>query len=182
MDTYKQLTDKLREVGSVWRRVLFLEGISFLIAVIVPFLIIVFFLDNVVHMPSWIRSVILMVALALSISILLKAVIFSFLRPFSDERIAVHVEKKYPELENKLINAVQLGREDPKSPVTSAIIEDGLLKSKNFDFRESISRDHLRRSVMLSSFAIILFVFYGFSFREHFSNAMARFLSPRWYR
>ncbi len=179
MDTYKQLISKLREVGSVWRKVLFLEGISFLIAVIIPFLIIVFFLDNVVHLPSWGRSVILIVTLSLSISIFLKTVIFSFIRRFSDERIALHVEKKYPELQNKLINAVQFGKEASESPVASAIIEDSLLKSKTFDFGKSISRDHLKKSVMVSSLAIILLVLYGLSFREHFNNALARFLSPR---
>ena len=179
MDTYKQLTDKLREVGSIWRKVLFLEGISFLTAIIFPFLITVFFLDNVVHLPSWGRSIILIVILTFSAVIFLKTVIFSFIRRFSNERIAIHVEKKYPELQNRLINAVQLGKEAPESPVASAVIEDGFLESKTVDFRKSISCNHLKKSVMLSSLAIIIFVLYGLSFREHFNNALARFLSPR---
>jgi len=178
LDNYQRLVARVRKVRSAWRRGLLLEGLTLIIISALSFLIFSFLLDNFLHLPTWGRSLLLALFLVLTLSILFRAVIPVLGSSFSDEKVAVHIEKRYPELHNRLINAIQLGKEGSGNPLIAAIIEEGLKTSEKFDLGKAVSRARLKRHSLFSLITVSLVLFYGLLFPNYFHNALTRFLDP----
>ena len=85
-----------------------------------------FLLDNLLHFSTPLR-----LAGTLSILVLCGAAFLSTLRlalqRWSHERLAMKIEERFPELDNRLINAVQLGSMEPGSssfPLVASLVEE----------------------------------------------------------
>jgi len=150
-------------------------GVVLLIALAVAF-----GLDNLVHFPWFVR-------LALAV-IMPAGVVFYFVRlgreafeRWHDDRVAVRLEKAYPELHNQIINAIQLGRE-PTSPVVARVIAllvaEAAEQGTRLPLDRAVSWRPLRRWAIALTVALLVFGLYWFLFPSHFRNAAARFLRP----
>ncbi|NOX96702.1 MAG: hypothetical protein GXO98_01285 [Nitrospirae bacterium] len=178
LDNYQRLIARVRKVRSAWRRGLLLEGLMLIIISALSFLALSLLLDNFFHLPAWGRSLLLAIFLSLILAVLLRTVIPILSSSFSDEKVAVHIEKRYPELHNRLINAIQLGREGSGNPLIEAIIEESLKTSGKIDLGKAVSRTRLKRRSLFSLLTISVILLYGLLFPNHFHNALTRFLSP----
>src|SRR5262249_12403447 len=109
-ETYPQLVDALHDLRRQWRLYKILEGGLLAFAGAVAGLLVIIAADNLLQPGSAVR-VALAVSLwsALGIAIL-TLVVGRILEDRRDDFFAALVERKYPELRNQLINALQLGR------------------------------------------------------------------------
>ncbi|NQT21061.1 MAG: DUF4175 family protein, partial [Planctomycetes bacterium] len=103
-------------------------------------------------------------------------------RRLSHEQVAVHIEGKFPQLRNSLINSVQLGKDDlAVSPVlVERVIADTLRESKAFRLNESVNKRRLARTGGASFFcaAVFALLLLGASYNERLANAIERLLNP----
>jgi len=98
------------------------------------------------------------------------------------EQIAIHVEGRFPELSNSLINSVQLAN-DPLvegEPLVEKIIADTVNQAAEFDLRASVNKRLASRlagaSVFcVAAFATLLFIASG---NDRVSNAFQRLIRP----
>jgi len=148
---------------------------------LVAAIVVGFALDNLVHLP-WV------VRLALAVAIPVGGVWY-FVRLARDafehwraDRVAVRLERAYPELRNQLINAIQLGRE-PASETVAAVIRrivaDAAEQGTRLSLDRAFSLRPLKRWFFALAAALFLFVLYAAFLPGHFRNAAERFIRPR---
>lgn len=101
----------------------------------------------------------------------------------SPDYFAVFLEKSVPELKDKLINALQIGRDfsrgDASSgPLVRAVISDALQLIRGADIRQEIFKQDIRSERFRAIAAILAFLLYAGFFNLQFYNAIERFAFP----
>ena len=140
-----------------------------------------FYLDNLVHLPSGLRLALSLAAAGVMLVTLWKFLVMPLLRRYEQERIALYLEQKFAVPENFLINALQfegraLDREE--QPFAQRTIHSGLMRVSRAPFKELWQ---LNKMTILLAVSLVLLGFWGFYLtqRGHFaSNAFARFVRP----
>jgi len=98
------------------------------------------------------------------------------------EQIAVHIERKFPRLDNALINSVQLGKDAmvAGSPLAGKIIADTVRTSQAYEFSQSVSKKRLARAAAAALLCSALFslMVIGAHYSPRVENAVERLLNP----
>ncbi|MFH1423040.1 MAG: hypothetical protein ABIH42_10065 [Planctomycetota bacterium] len=154
-----------------------LIGICFLFALS----LISFALDNLLWLSSSVRISILIATLAVVLFLLLFKVILPVFKKNSDENIAVKIEKAYPELDNRLINAVQLGRCSMDS-YAGAVRDKIVIESKNtltkINLSKVVDKKRIKKRFAAAAFLFVALIVYYLILPLHFVNAFRRFSQP----
>jgi hypothetical protein len=154
------LTDRLAPVaarlgrlrGSI-KRLFALDGLSRLVLALLAFAAGTFLADWGLDLPWGVRLVFLVAGIGLSGWVLATRVFHPVGVRISDDDLAIFVERNYPELNDKLISAIQLTR-DPgttssgamftNSPeLVEALVVDAEQATSKLDFRRVIVRGHV---------------------------------------
>ena len=101
-------------------------------------------------------------------------------RDWTEEEVAVHIEKKYPELNNELINAVQLGTDTrvTSTGMVEALIAQTARDIEGYSLRQAVETRRARWLAALATVAFVaLAVWAALSF-DRFSNALQRLILP----
>ncbi len=112
---------------------------------------------------------------------LLGLVVRRFLEDRRDDFFVALVEERHPELNNKLINALQLGRGNQSgfSPgLIQSIIHDAGRASADMDLSDSINRRPAKRAAVLALIGLLLMGGYATAFTPEFGAGFARILLP----
>lgn len=140
-------------------------------------LFIICLLDNLLHLSSTFRLILFSVFLSITLLYLFKLLRILFI-PASNEHIAIEIERKSNHSENRVINALQLGRSDSENPFVEKIV------SGSIDFLSSINLADIFKSKIkpvwkfIFPLSFISLIIYLIIFPKHAKNAMARVLNP----
>src|SRR5437867_42634 len=158
-ETYPQLLDSLHDLRRQWRLYKVIDGVLLAFAGAVAVLLVIIAADNLLH-PGSAGRLLLAVSLWSALGIAtLTLVVRRILEDRRDDFFAVLVERKYPELRNQLINALQLGRGSCNgfSPrLIEAIVEDAARATADLEMTNSIDARPVRRSALFALAAIAL--------------------------
>jgi hypothetical protein len=181
MEAYPRLMDALNEVRGQWRRHKLLEGGLLALAGIAAVVVMLVAVDNLLH-PGTAGRLILSALLWGGLAVgLFSLVIRRFLEDQRDDYFAVLVERKHPELHNRLINALQLGRDNSPgfSPVLiEAIIHDADRAALDMEMNDSVDARPTKRAALWALAALVVMAGYAAAFSPHFANGLARVLLP----
>lgn len=136
-------------------------------------------LDNLVHLPMLVRLAALAGLVGLAAAVVRWGA--RLLRePLTAERMAVKVEAKFPNVDNRMINALLLAREDDPeaSELIHAVVEEGSSDAAKLDLSAAISKRRLGALLGAAALVIALLTGYGVMYPRHFANALARVLMP----
>jgi hypothetical protein len=181
MEAYPRLMDALNEVRGQWRRHKLLEGGLLALAGIIAVVVLLVAVDNLIQPGTggrFLMAAILWVGLAVG---LLSLVVRRCLEDQRDDYFAALVERKHPELHNRLINALQLGRDHTAgfSPgLIEAIIHDADRASLDMEMSDSVDARPTKRAALWALAALVLFAGYAAAFTPRFTNGLARLLLP----
>jgi hypothetical protein len=140
--------------GSI-KQLFALDGLSRLVLALLAFASITFLADWGLDLPMEIRIVFLLAGVGLGGWILVRRVLTPLGVRISDDDLAIFVERNYPELNDKLISAIQLTRDTgfvasgamfTNSPeLVEALVIDAEQATSQIDFRRAIVRGHVGR-------------------------------------
>jgi len=140
-----------------------------------------FYLDNLVQLPSGLRLSLSLSAAGVMLFTLWKFLIVPLLRRYERERIALYLEQKFAVPENFLINALQFESRalaNDEQPFAQRTIHSGLMRVSRAPLRELWQ---LNKMTILVAVLLVLGAFWAFYLtqRGYFaSNAFARFVRP----
>jgi len=177
---YESLLRLLGRVRFKTKLLIVAEAIARTGVVLLVALVAAFALDNLLHLPAVLR-----LALCVAIPAGVLYYFFNFAREafvrWRDDRVAVRLEKAYPELHNQLINAIQLGRE-PNSEAMARVIQllvaQAAEQGRRLPLDRAVSWRPLKRWAIAWAVAFAAFALYLFVFPSYFRNAASRFLRP----
>ena len=144
--------------------------------------IVLFGLDNLLHLGSIWR-------IALSTVFVLGAGAFwvhfclnPLLQPLSREEAVIMIERAMPELDNRLINAERLGR-DARTPaeILQMIQAEAAQMIAVFDLRKVTPLNPLKKLAIFAAATVLGLLLYAALFPDHFNNAFKRYTRPNSY-
>lgn len=119
----RQLGRSLSWVKRRWKMVTAGEGCALLVSILSGLLLTAMLVDNELHLPGGVRWATFLTLCGLGATLLVRRVFWPLLWRPRDEWAAALVEQTYPELDNRLINAVQLSN-GPYPPATAKAREE----------------------------------------------------------
>ncbi len=87
----------------------------------------------------------------------------------SDRQVARLIEEHHPELEDRLVSAVEFGSETaqvPQTPLVDLLVADAARRAEAIDTDTVISRQHVRRSAGLAALAVVMLAASAVTVRE----------------
>ncbi len=179
----REVLERLAEARRMWRTVTVGRGVFKALALVLMLLLAGVVLDNLLALPRGARAALSLVFIGASAHLVLTHIIRPLVRALSDEMVATHVERAYPELENCLINAVQLGREQIADPLTRGMVAGQLGETaravEECDVTASSNPRALLGWGVGAALLVVLTAGYAFAFSGHFSNAVQRYAMPQ---
>lgn len=176
--TYEAIVRQVRHVKRRWQATLIAEGILYTAAVLLGVLLVSFVTDNVFHLVAPLRALALLAVIGAGTTAFVVRVVRRALRPISDDRAALQIETYYPELENRLINSIQLGRSDRyQNALTNVVLAQTEDRIHQTPLERSISGARVSRYALLLVAAVLAGVAYFVSFPSYFRNAAARMVT-----
>jgi len=176
---YKKLTTHLKKVRQQWIFVKLLEGIGLFFIVLASLVLINFSLDNVFAF-SW-KAMFALQALMIvaTTAIFGMFVAKPLIRQKSDDYFAIHADRAYPDLHNRLINCLQLSREKAPSPaILNALIEDTVVMIDGLGANKVFEKRRAKKFWMAVLVLGLVLAGYAGVFFDYFSNAASRFFIP----
>lgn len=175
---YMRLTDRLESLREMLRTTWALEGLGLTAAVFLGVVVAGFILDNLLWLSAGTRLIFLVAGLSSAGALLFWRIIRPLARGLSHERAAVVLEKAYPELDNAVINAVQLGKDklDGYSRlVADEVVKDAELEVKTLELPKAVEKRKLKRYSIAAVAAVIVTLLYVVLFPAYFANAFQRY-------
>lgn len=179
--TYPRLIESIDALRRRWRGLRVAEGLLLATAVLGLVLILAVGTDNLLAPGFGGRWLLAGTILAALVVASLGLVVSRLLDDHRDDYFAALVEQSHPELNNRLINALQLGKgnEMGVSPgLIAAIVDDAGRATADLEWDKSLDRRTLLRSTGLAAAAVVFLIGYAIATPARFGNGLARVLFP----
>lgn len=157
---------RLRRLRGAIRRLFALDGLSRLLLASAAFVAATFLLDWTLILPSGVRLVLLAAGLAGFGILMFKRILYPMGVKISDDDLALFVERQFPELNDRLISAIQLARTPTDAPtegarsynspeLVTALVSDAEQATSSIDFKRVIVGKHVGK-IALWAFLVTL--------------------------
>ncbi|SIO67299.1 protein of unknown function [Singulisphaera sp. GP187] len=182
MDT--SLESRIATLRAQVRRILALHGMSWVIGLVVPVIVIVGLLDWMVHLDPLVRLAALIGLIGFGLWLGFRHVIAPLIVRFPDLEIAMRIEERWPGLNDRLASTVQFLRmsgDDDRfgSPaLREATIRQTLEETRSIDFREVIEPKPLVRALGAASAALMFGLVFLLAAPDLSSIALKRLFQP----
>lgn len=150
-DRIAPVASRLAHLRRVVRLLFALDGGARLVLAASAFVVVTFAIDWTFHLPAAARVVLLVAGLALFAWVFLRRLFRPLAVAVTDDDLGILVERRYPELNDRLISAIQLSRDpgirpgapggDFNSPeLVRALVEDAVRAAERVDFGSILVR------------------------------------------
>ncbi len=159
------VTQRLSRLRGAIRRLFALDGLARLGLAMTAFVVLTFLLDWSLILPAGVRVFLLLVGIAGFGFLAFKRILYPLGVKISDDDLALFVERHFPELDDRLISAIQLTREPvdqtglSQSPeLVAALVADAEQATAKIDFRRVIIGKHVGKIVGWAAAALLVIV------------------------
>ncbi|MBU0478907.1 hypothetical protein KKC91_10115 [bacterium] len=175
-----ELESRINKFRLFWKCIRLFEGITIFLFSILISIIAVLGLDSLIHFSPSMRLVCLIAFWTGAITCFVAFIIKPMIKYFNIDQVAVHIEKAYPYINNRLINAIQLGRKlDSHTAVfTDALITDSLKTTQMLSLKKAVNKRKLCVFAYLLAGSVLLTTLYFAAFPRYFKNSYARLIHP----
>ncbi|MBD3218395.1 MAG: hypothetical protein GF310_08980 [candidate division Zixibacteria bacterium] len=178
------ITTRLKRLGGyiLGKRVLY--GLLMLLSLFLAASFLAALSHALFYLPTWYRTAFISVVMAAGVGFFLWFIIWPIIRRPSNEELALLVEKRYPDLKNRMIAALQLERKllNNRENYSPALIEQCIQQaedlSNKIEFRKSYKSNNISKGFKYFGTTLILtFAFWLFS-PAIFNSSMDVFSNP----
>ncbi len=177
---YNWLRKRLARVRRYLRAVVWVESLVMAVAVLLVVAPPLFLLDNWLHFSTTGRLTGFLLIVA-TVAVVFVSSIRTALERWSDERIARKIESQFPDLQNHLINAIQLGRSgksEDVSPIIAGIVDDAAEQISSRPLLQAVNTRRLRNAAIAGLILSLGAAVYAYAMPDYFRNAALRLLLP----
>lgn len=178
---FKKLLARLASVRVRCRAIDILRRSMLLVGFVVPVVLIALLIDRLFHIGSAALLAIDGLALAAFLAYSFWGFLKPLLRPLSDDTLALHVENSLRNLDGRLINAVQIGRDErlASNPFSAVLVRQNCHAVESADFASTFPFRAARPAVLICGAVVALMSLYAYRSPDHFVRSLQRYLSPR---
>ena len=157
-DGYAELQTRILDTRRVWKRSLFWAGFAIVLSGFLAILVGESIIDMLNPLPSYVRAVMLVGIVGATIYLLYRYLIKPVRASLTQRDVALNVEQSHPELEDRLVSAVQFGSQQSDDPIEELMLQrlvnDTTERIKGIDFKATIDRSRTRKFVGIATLVI----------------------------
>jgi hypothetical protein len=177
----ESLRQLIRRGNARWKRLVILQALGITVAAPLAYLWLVFWMDNILHLPTWGRTLSLLLFFAGVAALIARLALQWRQLHFTEDQVALAIERHTPgRLENRLINSIQLARQSStaETAVSDAVVQENYLHLQRIHLQQAARAAPALIQAGLAALLIIVGLLFWFLQRERFANAATRIFLP----
>ena len=179
---YAELQAKILDARRLWKRGLFWTGIAIVLIGVLAILVGESIIDLLMPLPSAVRIAGLAGIAGATLYLLYKHLIQPLRATLTLRDIALNVEQKHPNLEDRLVSAVQFGDRESDDPIEAhmlqRLLEDTTERIKGIDFKATVDHSRTRKYVGIATLVIAACGLFALMFPTETQTSLMRIFVP----
>ena len=179
---YAELQARIMDARRVWKRSLFWTGLAIVLIGLLAILIGESIVDWLMPLPSPVRIVLLAGIIGATLYLLYKHLIQPLRASLTLRDVALNVEQSHPNLEDRLVSAVQFGDRESDDPIEShmlqRLLDDTTERIKGIDFKATVDHSRTRKYVGIAFLVVAACSILSLIFPTEIRTSLMRVLVP----
>lgn len=181
-ENYAELQTRILDARRVWKRSLFWTGAAIVLIGFLAILVGESIVDWLMPMPSAVRIALLVGIVGATLYLLIRHLIQPMRASLTLRDVALNVEESHPNLEDRLVSAVQFGDRESDDPVEAhmlqRLLEDTTQRIKGIDFKATIDHSRTRKFVGIATLVIAACSLLTLLFPTETHTSLMRIFAP----
>ena len=179
---YAALQARVLEARRVWKRTLFWTGCMIAVVGLIAILAGAAIVDLLMPLPGSVR-IVLLVGIVGAVGYLLYRYLIQPLRvKLTPHDVALNVERKHRDLEDRLVSALQFGDAETEDPIKSHLLQrlvtDAAERTEGIDFKATVDKSKKRKHVGIAVAVFAGCALLALIFPTELNTSLNRLLSP----
>ena len=179
---YAELQAKVLEARRVWKRSLFWTGFAIVLTGILAIFIGEAFVDWLMPLPSAVRIALLVIGVGITGYLLYRHLVQPIKASLTLRDVALNVERNHPNLEDRLVSAIQFGNRESVDPIEAhmlqRLLDDTIERVKGIDFKATIDHSRTRKHVGIAALVVVGCCVLSLLFPTEIHTSLLRLLAP----
>ena len=179
---YAELQARILDARRVWKRSLFWAGFAIVLTGILAIFIGEAFVDWLMPLPSAVRIALLVIGVGVIGYLLYKYLVQPIRASLTLRDIALNVERNHPNLEDRLVSAIEFGNRESADPIEAhmlqRLLDDTTERVKDIDFKATIDHSRTRKHVGIAALVVVGCFVLSMLFPTEIHTSLLRVLVP----
>ena len=179
---YAALQARILAARRVWKRTLFWTGCAIAIVGLIAILAGAAIVDLLMPLPSSVRLALLIGIAGVVSYVLYKHLIQPLRAKLTPHDVALNVERKHQDLEDRLVSALQFGEVETEDPIKSHLLQrlvtDAVERTEGIDFKATVDKSRKRKHVGIAVAVFAGCALLALIFPTELNTSLNRLLSP----
>ena len=179
---YAELQAKILEARRVWKRGIFWAGFAIVLTGLIALFMGEAIIDWLMPLPEFVRIALLIGGIGVIGYLLYRYLIQPLRASLTLRDVALNVERNHPDLEDRLVSAVQFGNRESTDPIEShmlqRLLEDTTERVKGIDFKATIDHSRTRKQVGIAALVVVACCVLALIFPTEIHTSLLRVLAP----
>lgn len=182
--TLQYLTDRLVKLRNFMLLGHLANGTALILTVVAVLFVLGFVFNAAFFLTATFRTIFVAIAVIALLALFFVTVVWPWIRKPSTESVALQVEAKYPQLQDRLISSLQLernlqnNREGFSTDMIQAVMRESEEMCRGIDFNKTVDHAYLKRSLRFLALSAASVVLLGFAFPSVFNETVYLFANP----
>ena len=179
---YTELQARVLAARRVWKRTLFWTGCAIALVGLIAILAGAAIVDLLMPLPSIVRIALLIGIIGVVGYLLYRYLIQPLRMKLTPHDVALNVERKHQDLEDRLVSALQFGEVETEDPIQSHLLQrlvtDAVDRTEGIDFKATVDKSKKRKHIGIAVAALAGCALIGLIFPTELNISLNRLLSP----
>ncbi len=179
---YTELQARVLAARRVWKRTLFWTGCAIAVVGLIAILAGAAIVDLLMPLPGSVRIALLVGIIGVVGYLLYKHLIQPLRVKLTPHDVALNVERKHRDLEDRLVSALQFGETETDDPIKSHLLQrlvtDAVERTDGIDFKATIDKSKKRKHIGIAVAVLVGCALLALIFPAELDISLNRLLSP----
>ena len=179
---YAELQARILDARRVWKRSLFWTGFAIVLTGIIAVFAGEAIVDWLMPLPSSVRITLLTIGAGITCYLLYKYLIQPLRASLTLRDVALNVERNHPNLEDRLVSAIEFGNRESTDPIEAhmlqRLLEDTTQRTEGIDFKATIDHSRTRKHVGIAALVLVGCCVLSLLFPTEIHTSLLRVLAP----
>ena len=179
---YTELQARVLEAHRVWKRTLFWTGCAIATVGLIAILAGAAIIDLLMPLPTSVRIALLVGVIGAAGYLLYRYLVQPLRVKLTPHDVALNVERKHRDLEDRLVSALQFGEAETEDPIKSHLLQrlvtDAVERTDGIDFKATIDKSKKRKHIGIAAAVFAGCALIALIFPAELNISLNRLLSP----
>ncbi len=179
---YAELQARILDARRVWKRSLFWTGFAIVLTGVIALFVGEAIVDWLMPLPSAARIALLVIGVGVIGYLLYKYLVQPLRTSLTLRDVALNVEGNHPDLEDRLVSAIEFGDRESADPIEAhmlqRLLEDTIERVKGVNFKATIDHSRTRKHVGIAALVVVGCAILSLLFPTEIHTSLLRVLVP----